>query len=101
MAENFFGISDTGKVRTNNEDTFIAERVLNNKYILACVIDGVGGYDGGEIASGIARESILDHFKQPKGDLIKMMKDALFAVDENIQREKQHSKDNLQMACVL
>ncbi|HEX8279188.1 MAG TPA: hypothetical protein VF540_10860, partial [Segetibacter sp.] len=63
MAENYFGISDTGRVRSNNEDTFIAERVLGNRYILACVIDGVGGYEGGEVAAAIARDAILDRFK--------------------------------------
>ena len=51
MAENFFGITDTGRQRTNNEDAFIAQRIWNNGYILACVIDGVGGYEGGEVAA--------------------------------------------------
>lgn len=101
MAENFFGISDTGRVRSNNEDTFIAERVLDKRYILACVIDGVGGYEGGEVAAAIARDAILDHFKKATGDIVKMMKDALVAVNENIQSEKQRTKDKHQMACVL
>ena len=44
MAENYFGITDTGKVRINNEDTFIAEPLFKRKLIVASVIDGVGGY---------------------------------------------------------
>ena len=51
MTENFFGITDRGKQRDNNEDTFIAEKVLKDRYVMACVIDGVGGYEGGEIAA--------------------------------------------------
>jgi serine/threonine protein phosphatase PrpC/regulator of extracellular matrix RemA (YlzA/DUF370 family) len=101
MAENYYGISDTGRVRDNNEDTFIAEKVLNNEYILVCVIDGVGGYDGGEVAAAIAREAVLNHFKKLSGDVISMMKDALVAVNENIHTEKQQNKEKNQMACVL
>ena len=36
---------------------------MNRKFVLACVIDGVGGYSGGEIAADIARETILAQFK--------------------------------------
>lgn len=42
----FFGITHPGKVRDNNEDAFIAEKILDDRYVLACVIDGVGGYEG-------------------------------------------------------
>ena len=38
-------------MRDNNEDRFIAQTILQKRYVLACVIDGVGGYEGGEIAS--------------------------------------------------
>ena len=62
MADNFFGITDKGKMRDNNEDTFIAQTILQNRYILACVIDGVGGYEGGEIASALANETIIEYF---------------------------------------
>jgi serine/threonine protein phosphatase PrpC len=51
MADRLFGITDTGKVRENNEDVFIAEEVMNGQFMIAGVIDGVGGYEGGEIAS--------------------------------------------------
>ena len=73
MAENFFGLTDTGKIRDNNEDTFIAQFILNKRYILACVIDGVGGYHGGEVAAEIAREEILKELEKDKGDLIPEM----------------------------
>jgi serine/threonine protein phosphatase PrpC len=63
MAKNYFGITDTGKMRKNNEDTFIAQSVLNDKFIAACVIDGVGGYEGGEVAARLAHDAILDTLK--------------------------------------
>lgn len=101
MAKNYFGISDKGKVRDNNEDTFVAEKILNDRYILACVIDGVGGYTGGEVAAAIARDEIIAHFNQPVDDIFGRMRDALIAVNDKIQSEKQQNKHNDRMACVL
>lgn len=100
MAENFFGITDTGKIRDNNEDAFIAE-ALAKGMVAACVIDGVGGYEGGEVAAAIARESILYHFKHLKGDPVTWMQEAIVSANEKIYREKQGNKKNRNMACVL
>ncbi len=101
MAENFFGITDTGKVRDNNEDAFIAKKVLDNKFIIACAIDGVGGYAGGEIAAEIARESIFENFASPTGDLIEAMKASFKQANEKIFVEKLQTKEHSKMACVL
>ncbi len=65
MTDQFFGLTDTGKQRKNNEDTFIAQLTADNKFIIACVIDGVGGYAGGEIAAALAREAILSRLEKP------------------------------------
>lgn len=101
MDRNYFGLTDTGKVRDNNEDTFIAETTATNDLVIACVIDGVGGYSGGEIASGIARQSILRHLNSERKDLSTLMKDAIIAADEQIMIEKQKVKEHESMACVL
>jgi len=101
MDRNYFGLTDTGKVRDNNEDTFIAETTTANDLVIACVIDGVGGYSGGEIASGIARQSILQHLNSQRKDLSSLMKDAIIAADEQIMAEKQKVKEHENMACVL
>nr|WP_068888481.1 protein phosphatase 2C domain-containing protein [Pedobacter panaciterrae] len=101
MDKNYFGLTDTGKVRDNNEDTFIAEPTVANDLVIACVIDGVGGYSGGEIASGIARQSILQHLNSQHKDLPSLMKDAIIAADGQIMAEKQKVKAHENMACVL
>lgn len=101
MTESFFGITDTGKLRDNNEDNFIAQKVLNKQFIAACVIDGVGGYEGGEIAAQIAHDAILDYLRIPSGDVVTMMKEAVKAANEKIYTEKQQHPDRKQMACVL
>lgn len=99
MTESFFGLTDTGKLRDNNEDNFIAQKV--QQFIAACVIDGVGGYEGGEVAAQIARDAILDYLRIPSGDVLTMMKEAVKAANEKIYAEKHQQPDRKQMACVL
>lgn len=101
MDRNYFGITDAGKVRENNEDTFIAEKITENNLIIACVIDGVGGYEGGEIASAIARKSVLQHLNLPNANLFALMKDAIIDADVQIMAEKQQMKGHEKMACVM
>lgn len=101
MAENYFGITDTGKLRSNNEDTFIAQPVLDNRFIAACVIDGVGGYEGGEVAANLAREAILTSLPDTGENITAMMKEALASANDSIYKEKLASKKNGQMACVV
>ena len=101
MDKNYFAITDTGKVRENNEDTFIAEKTADQALIIACVIDGVGGYSGGEIASSIARKSILHYLKTASGDIPATMRKAVIEADQEILIEKSKNKAYEQMACVL
>lgn len=101
MAENFFGLTDTGKMRDNNEDSFIAETILHDRYIAACVIDGVGGYEGGEIAAKLTQEAIVDQLQNPSEDIIETLKEAFSTANEKISKEKHSSGENGQMACVL
>lgn len=101
MTENYFGITDTGKVRDNNEDAFIAQQVISDRFTLACVIDGVGGYSGGEVAADIARRSILEYFSIPSGEMISMIKESFILANDKIYAEKQLVKEYESMACVL
>ena len=100
MADNFFGITDTGRVRANNEDAFIAQKVLDGRYIAACVIDGVGGYEGGEIAAALARQAILDYLSVSSGDAITTMREAFVVANEKIAAEKAKNPRLESMACV-
>jgi serine/threonine protein phosphatase PrpC len=49
-----FGATDPGKKRSNNEDAYL----LNNNLFLYAVADGIGGNEGGEVASRIAMETL-------------------------------------------
>ncbi|MGI8636530.1 MAG: PP2C family protein-serine/threonine phosphatase, partial [Segetibacter sp.] len=101
MAENYFGITDTGRLRTNNEDTFIAEPFFDGRFIASCVIDGVGGYEGGEVAARLAHDAIVEKLSTLPDDYFEGMKDAINAANEAIYTEKKVNRSNEQMACVL
>ena len=99
MAENYFGLTDTGRVRDNNEDTFIAEQ-NNNGLIVACVIDGVGGYHGGEVAAEIARQEVIAQMNRTRGDIILGMTEAFKQASKNIYQRRKEQKELESMACV-
>lgn len=100
MADNFYGITDTGKMRDNNEDNFIAQKIMNGKYIAGCVIDGVGGYEGGEVAAGLTRTAILSTLKRASGDIVYLLKTAFAEANKQIFERKQNDSEHIQMACV-
>lgn len=101
MTENFFGITDKGKRRDKNEDTFIAENLTGKGLQVVCVIDGVGGYKGGEVAAAIARTVILDHLNKISGNVTSLLKRAIVSANEKIVSEKKNGNGNERMACVL
>jgi serine/threonine protein phosphatase PrpC len=53
-------VTDPGVKRTNNEDSIGTEATLG----LTMVADGMGGYEGGEIASALAVETILNELPE-------------------------------------
>lgn len=53
------GATDVGRVRSNNEDHYLARSGL---WVVA---DGMGGHRGGEIASELACEAMTNDFTQP------------------------------------
>lgn len=52
----FAGATDTGKARRHNEDSFGCDDALR----LAVVADGMGGLSGGDVASRLVVETVLD-----------------------------------------
>lgn len=58
------GITDAGLVRDHNEDTIGSDSDLG----LLVLADGMGGHKGGEVASAIAVDCILQELKKSTGD---------------------------------
>lgn len=56
------GITDIGMSRDSNQDTF-EYGLLNESVQYAIVCDGMGGENGGDIASKMARDVIVSRFK--------------------------------------
>jgi protein phosphatase len=54
MSFEFFQATDTGRARTNNEDSVAVDEAT----ALAVLADGMGGYNAGEVASGMATSFI-------------------------------------------
>lgn len=55
----YYGKTDSGRCRENNEDAYLLEQ--KERYAIAVVADGIGGYDGGEVASYLACKCISDY----------------------------------------
>ena len=55
------GVTDVGRLRSVNEDCLLLQPVLDGKYLLSVVADGVGGTGGGDIASRLACETMLSY----------------------------------------
>ena len=56
-------ITDTGKVRTHNEDSVMIVKNLSGQYLMI-VADGMGGHKAGEIASSIVVNGFTEKFKR-------------------------------------
>ncbi len=57
----FYGISDVGKIRKDNEDSYYT-KAYDEKHMIAIVADGMGGHIGGKQASKIAVDFIAEYF---------------------------------------
>jgi serine/threonine protein phosphatase PrpC len=60
MILEFFSVTDTGRARRNNEDSV----ALDEPGRIAVLADGMGGYNAGEVASGMASERVKNELLQ-------------------------------------
>ncbi len=63
----FFGKSDKGLKRRENQDSFVTEQLYETA-LLCIVCDGMGGANGGKIASTLADSTFLKHVKKKLSD---------------------------------
>lgn len=95
--------TDIGRRREQNEDNFVWLRHLWGKpsTLLIGVIDGVGGYEGGEVAADIAKNTIESYLQQLSfGAPLQLLKEAVINANNNIYQKRQ-SGELPRMSCVL
>ena len=98
----FCAASDLGQHRSNNEDAFIAQNIWDNDSVLAVAIDGVGGYEGGEVAAAIAKDTIVEYLENFKnGERADLLKQAVVEANNNIYNSRAESDEYKNMSCVL
>lgn len=95
------GTTHPGMRRKENQDAFIARQLWGSDNALVAVIDGVGGYTGGEKAAAIAKESITQYMEHPKGDTLTMLREAVIYANNRIVEERKKDQFISEMCCVL
>jgi len=85
------GLSDVGRLRKNNEDSFAVEDSL------LVVADGMGGAAAGEIASRIAVDTIIEKLKgipyTSDDEVAETVRNAVTEADEKIKRETRLNRE--------
>ena len=97
----FSGNTDPGRRRQENQDACIVQSLWDEDKALLAVIDGVGGYAGGEKAAAIARESIQQYMQIPRGDTLTMLREAVVFANNRIVEERKQEPQLSEMCCVL
>ena len=102
MNATFHGQTDTGRVRDNNEDAFVLQRIWDNDHLLCVVIDGLGGYEGGEVAAEIAATTIINYLEANNGaKTLELLKQAVVEANNAIVAGKADRPELAKMGCVL
>src|SRR4051794_21971840 len=88
MSFEFFSATDTGRARNNNEDSVAVDEASS----LIVLADGMGGYNAGEVASGMATSFI-------KSELGRWLQEAsAVASDADVRRAMDICVDNANRA---
>lgn len=96
---NAYGLTDIGKVRQSNQDSFYLSHIPAENQVIAIICDGMGGAKAGNVASELAinyvRDGIRDSLK-PKmsADYIKnMLITSVTAANKIIYEKSLESKE--------
>jgi len=98
----WYGATDTGRRRTNNEDAWQVEEAVN----AAILADGMGGENCGEVGSAVTVETIAQYLKHPPEDdltMEEMAKEAIRSANRRVLETagERHECDGMGSTVVL
>jgi PPM family protein phosphatase len=91
------GASDPGRQREHNEDRYYFDAAQG----VFLVVDGVGGEAAGEVAAGIAVDTILDRLARRDGPPEIRIREAITLANQQILNSARAEPGRSGMACVL
>ena len=99
-----FAKTDIGRERKVNEDFFYISKP-EDKIKLFILADGMGGYNGGEVASKMATETVRDyiyqHFEESKDELDILLKNAIEYANNVVYETSKNKKELSGMGTTL
>lgn len=100
-----FYLTDTGRVRSHNEDSVTILKNLNNEYLM-CVADGMGGHRKGEVASSMALTHLGKRFTESssvgtKVDAVNWLNDNIYEINKEILDYAQTHEDSMGMGTTI
>lgn len=100
------GASNIGRIRSSNQDSFITGKISDSvSFVVVC--DGMGGANGGNIASEIATNIISEHIKSAYRDNMSsnsvryLLMSAVIAANAEIYDRAQEDEDLLGMGTTV
>lgn len=98
-------ITDTGKVRTHNEDSVAIVKNLSGEYLMV-VADGMGGHKAGEVASQIVVNGLTEKFKSletigEKADAVNWIRENANDLNDAIFKYTDEFKESKGMGTTL
>lgn len=100
----YYGLTDTGNLRDNNEDYFFAGQLKKDEYLFI-VADGMGGHEAGEVASRRAVNMFVQQLEKEKNMaaaenstyILESLKRIIININETLIREgsRSHKKNGM------
>ncbi len=98
----YYGETNIGQVRKNNEDAFIAQTIWNDTHLLCVAIDGIGGNYGGDVAAEVTRDTIISHLEDfPLLTLSDCLRQAVIDANNEVIRYQRAIPKYHSMGCVM